>query len=101
MQRVGLPVFGPILDRNRMGLDRNATFPFQVHGIKDLLLGLSGSHRASCVENPVSEGRFAVIDMGDNRKIAYEALQMLTLFPIKSVHYSYRPPGCQSNGALV
>jgi hypothetical protein len=42
-----------------------------------------------------------VINMGDNRKIAYKALQMLTLFPIKSVHYSYCPPGCQSSRLLV
>lgn len=84
-----------------MGLDRDAPFPLQVHRIKNLLLGFSGSHRASCVEDPVSEGRFAVIDMGDNRKIAYKALQMLTLFPIKSVHYSYCLPGCQSNRPLV
>ena len=89
MQGVRLPILGFISKGDRMCLDRDATFPFQVHSIKDLLLGLSGSHRTSCVKNPVSEGRFAVINMGNNQKIAYEALQILTHFPIKSVHYSY------------
>jgi hypothetical protein len=42
-----------------------------------------------------------VIDMGNNREIAYKALQILTHFPIKSVHYSYCPLGCQSNRPLV
>jgi hypothetical protein len=39
-----------------MGLDRNATFPFKVHGIEDLLFGLSGRDSACGFEEPVSEG---------------------------------------------
>lgn len=66
MQGIGLPILGFIPDGDRMGLDRDAPFPFQIHRIKDLLLGLSGSHRTSYVKDPVSEGRFAVIDMSNN-----------------------------------
>lgn len=56
MQRIGLPVLGLVPDRHCMGLDRNATFPFEIHGIEDLIFGLSGSNCASSFEEPVSEG---------------------------------------------
>jgi hypothetical protein len=39
-----------------MRLDRNATFPFKVHGIEDLIFGLSGRDCACGFEEPVSEG---------------------------------------------
>ena len=38
-----------------------------------------------------------MIDMGDNRKVAYQALQILAHFSIKSPHYIRRPRGCQRN----
>ena len=65
MQIVRLPVLGLVPDGHRMGLDRNTTFPFKVHGIEDLLFGLSCSDCTSGFQEPVREGRFAVIDMGD------------------------------------
>ena len=69
-------VLGLVPDRDRMRLDGDAAFPFKIHGIKDLLLGLPGGHCAGRVQEPVSEGRFAVIDMGDNREVSYKALQI-------------------------
>ncbi len=56
MQRIRLPVPGLVPDGHCMGLDRNATLPLEVHGIEDLIFGLSGSDCASSFQEPVSEG---------------------------------------------
>jgi hypothetical protein len=39
-----------------VSLDRNATFPFKIHGIENLLFGLSGRDCTCGFEEPVSEG---------------------------------------------
>ena len=39
-----------------MSLDGNAALTLEVHRVEDLLFGLSGRHRASSFEEPVSEG---------------------------------------------
>src|SRR5574341_545417 len=101
MQGVGLSVLRLIPDRHRVGLDRDATFTLKIHRVENLFFGLSGGDSTRGFEEPVSEGRFAVIDMGDNGKVAYQALQILAHFSIKSAHYISRPPGCQRNHPLV
>jgi hypothetical protein len=101
MQGVGLPVLRLIPDRHCVGLDRNATFTLKIHRIQNLFFGLAGGDSARGFEKPVSEGRFAVIDMGDNGKVAYQALQILAHFSTKSVHYISRLQGCQRNHPLV
>ncbi|CAE6772333.1 hypothetical protein NSPZN2_40349 [Nitrospira defluvii] len=64
-----------------MSFDRDTTLTLQVHRVEDLLLRFPGSHCASCVEEPVGEGRFTVIDMGDDREISDETLQILAHVP--------------------
>ena len=56
MQGIRLPVLGLIPDRHCVGLDRNAAFTLQVHGIENLVFRLSGSDCASSFQEPVSEG---------------------------------------------
>ena len=63
-----------------MRLDRDAAFTLKVHRIENLFFGLSSGDSTRGFEEPVSEGRFAVIDMGDNRKVSYLALQILAHF---------------------
>jgi len=56
VQGVGVPVLGLVADRHRMGLNRDPSLPFQIHGIQNLVLGLPGRDGASGFEEPVSEG---------------------------------------------
>ena len=62
-----------------MGLDRDAPLTFEVHGIEDLFAGLSGCDGARGFKDPVSEGRFPVIDVRDNRKVPDVSLQIPAL----------------------
>jgi adenosylmethionine-8-amino-7-oxononanoate aminotransferase len=60
-----------------VSLDRNASLTLKVHGIQDLFAGLPGRNGARDFKEPVSEGGFPVIDMGDNGKIPDASLQIL------------------------
>ncbi len=47
MQGVRFPVLGLIPGSHRVGLNRNTTLTFEIHGIEDLIFGLSSSNCAS------------------------------------------------------
>ncbi len=47
MQGIRLPILSLVPDGHCMGLDRNATFPLEIHGIEDLFFRLSSSDCAS------------------------------------------------------
>ena len=57
-------------DPDVLGLDGDAPFPLDVHGIEVLLAHLPGIHRARDLENAVRQRRLAVVDMADDREIA-------------------------------
>ena len=56
VQGVRLPVFGFVPDRHGMGLDSDSPLTLQIHGVEDLVFGLSGRDCACGFEEPVSEG---------------------------------------------
>ena len=70
VQDVCLTVRCRILDANRVGLDRDAAFALNVHGVEDLLLHVPLRHRARHLNEPVGKRRLPVVDMGDDREIA-------------------------------
>ena len=53
IEGVFLPILGPILHRNRMGLDRDATLTLQIHGIKHLLLLIPVGNGVGHLQQPV------------------------------------------------
>jgi hypothetical protein len=53
-----------------MGFNGDATFPFQIHVIQELVLHIFFGNRLGQFNQTVGEGRFAVVNVGDNRKIA-------------------------------
>ena len=55
-----------------MGFDGDATLPLQVHIVEDLGLHLAIGHRAGQFQQPVAEGRLAVVDVRDDGEIAKE-----------------------------
>lgn len=58
----------------RLGLDGDAPFPLQVHGVQDLFLGSRGDRAPVRLDKAVGQGALAVVDMGNDREIAYSFL---------------------------
>ena len=52
------------------GLDGDATLPFEVHGIEQLLLRLTGGDGSGQLHEPVGQGALAMIDMGDDGEVS-------------------------------
>ena len=55
---------------HRLGFDRNAAFPLQLHVVQHLLLHFSAGQKTGLFDNPVCQGRFTVIDMRDDTKVS-------------------------------
>ena len=53
-----------------MGLDGDAAFALEVHVVQKLCLHVAVGDGAGQLQNAVGERRFAVVDVGDDRKIA-------------------------------
>ena len=67
---VGLPILGLVLQTDGPGLDGDATLPLQVHVVQQLGLHLPGGHRVALLNKAVGQGRFAMVNVGNDRKIA-------------------------------
>ena len=50
---------------------RNATFLFDIHGIEELVFHVSFIDRTGNFKKSIREGRFAMVDMGNDAKISY------------------------------
>jgi len=48
----------------------NTSFAFQVHIVQELVCHFIGGNCLGEFDEPVGEGGFAVVDVGDDRKIA-------------------------------
>ena len=70
VQLVFLPVLGGIGQGDGLALDGDAPLPFDVHGVEDLVAELAVLHHAGPLDQPVGQGRFAVVDMGDDAEVA-------------------------------
>ena len=71
VQLVDLTVLRLVIQRHALCLDRNTTLALQVHRIEDLLGHLTIRQAAALLDEPVSQGRLAVINMGDDGKVTY------------------------------
>ena len=72
VEAVGVSIFGFIVQANALGFDGDAALALQVHGIEDLLVHFTGAERASHFQQAVGKRGFAVVDVRNNAKIAYE-----------------------------
>ena len=72
VQRIDLAVLRGVFQRHRVGLDRDAALALQVHVIQDLGLHLTLGDGVRQLQQPIRQGRLAVIDMGDDGEIADE-----------------------------
>src|SRR5437660_3512970 len=55
---------------NRVRFNRDSAFPFQIHGIEELILFFAFVDRAGALEQSIRQGSFSVIDMRDDAEIA-------------------------------
>ena len=66
---VHFAIVGEVIHADCVGLDGDAALPFEVHGIEDLLLHLTGGERTGQLKQTVRKRGFAMIDVGDNGEV--------------------------------
>ena len=70
VELVGLAVAGLVGQAHGLGLDGDAPLPLDIHGIEDLVAHLPVGDGAAGLDQPVGQGGFAMVDMGDDREVA-------------------------------
>ena len=70
VEDIGLTVSSGVIQPHGLGLDGDAAFLLDIHGIEHLFAHLSLGQAAADLDEPVGQRRFAMIDMGDDRKVA-------------------------------
>ena len=70
VELIGLPVLGLIGQPYRLCFDGNATFALDIHRIEHLFLELARRHTTTNLYQSVGQGRFAVINMGNDREVS-------------------------------
>ena len=63
-------ILGLIVQAHRLGLDGDAPFALDLHIVEHLLLHLPGGQAAGFLDQAVGEGGLAVVNMGDDGKVA-------------------------------
>ena len=68
VQRIGLAV-ARIVQTHGAGLDRDAALALELHVVEELIGHVALLHRAAELDEPVGQGGFAVVDVGDDGKV--------------------------------
>ncbi len=71
---VVMAVGRPICQSDRLCLDRYAPLPLQIHRVEDLLSHVTLADGAGQLEEAIGQGRLPMVDMGDDREVAYARL---------------------------
>jgi hypothetical protein len=70
VQDVVAPVMRLVVQSHGLGLDGDAAFALDIHAVEHLRLHLARGQPAGGLDQPVGEGGFPVVDMGDDREVA-------------------------------
>ncbi len=70
VERVRRAVGGEVSEPHRLGLDGDAAFSLQVHGVEHLLPHLTRTDRPGPLQEAVGQGRLAMVDVGDDAEVA-------------------------------
>ena len=70
VELVGLTIVGVIGDADGVALDRDAAFALDVHGVEHLGIEVALLHGMGELEHAIRDGRFAVVDVRDDREVA-------------------------------
>ena len=65
-----LPIGSPVGHPHRRSFNGNPLLPLQVHLVEELLLHLAGVNGAGELQEPVCQGGFAVVYVGDDAEVA-------------------------------
>ena len=83
VEHVLLPVLGGVEHAHGGGLDGDAPFPLDVHGVQKLGLHVPLGYGVGELHHPVRQGGLAVIDMSDDAEVADMRLIHYGLLPEK------------------
>ena len=70
VELIGPAVASAVVQTHRLRLDRDASLALEIHRVEHLRLHLAAAERTGEFEQAIRQGRLAVVDMGDDRKIA-------------------------------
>ena len=70
VQQVVFAIGIAIVERDRVALDGDTAFALDVHRIQHLFMQIALCDAIAGLDQPVRQGRLAMIDMGDNAEIA-------------------------------
>ena len=80
VEDIGLPVLGSIIELDGIKLNGDTALPLQVHAVQELGLHFPAGNRLSRLQNPVSQGWFPVVDVGNDGEIANLLLSFFQIF---------------------
>ena len=70
IELVDLAVTRLIIQSHALGLDSDASFALDIHGIKHLSIHFTGAKATTMLDKTIGKSRLAVVDMGNNGEIA-------------------------------
>ena len=70
VEDIQLTIGGLVFHPGCLEFDRDAALPLQVHVVEELLLHVPGRHRAGGLQQAIGQGRFAMVDVGNDAEIA-------------------------------
>ena len=70
IQAIFVPILRGVVQANALRLDRDAALALEVHRVEHLRLHFALAERAGQLEQSVGQGRFAMVDVGDDAEIA-------------------------------
>ena len=74
IQMIGFTVSRLVVKRYRLRLDGDSALLFDIHGIEHLRAHFTGSQTTTDLNEPIGYRGLAMIDMGNDREIAYVLL---------------------------
>ena len=72
VQLVALSILGVVIESDARRLDGDSALTLERHGVEHLRLHLAVLQAAAELDEPVGQGGFTVIDVGNNREVTYE-----------------------------
>ena len=81
IQPVSVAVFGVVVQANAFGLDGDAAFAFEVHGIENLRVHFALREAAGHFDQTIGKSGFAVIDVRDDAEISLELWVHVPVWP--------------------
>ncbi len=70
IQLIRLPIARFVHHAHRVGFDRDAPLPLQVHRVQNLRLHLSTGHRSRQFQKTVAQRRLPMVNVGNNCEIS-------------------------------